>query len=160
MEIRTATINDLKAITEVESKCFPKSEAASENDFRKRLEFYPNCFWILEKNNKIISFVNGMVSNEDKIEDEMFKDASFHNENGEWQMIFGVNTIPEYRKQGYAEKVIKRVISDAKKQGRKGLVLTCKDKLIHYYEKFGFINEGISQSSHGNAIWYDMRLEF
>lgn len=73
-------------------------------------------------------------------------------------MIFGVDTIPEYQRQGCAEKLIREVIEDAKKQGRLGVVLTCKEKLLHYYEKFGFMNEGVSDSIHGGAVWYDMRL--
>jgi len=43
---------------------------------------------------------------------------------------------------------------------KKGLVLTCKEKLIAYYAKFGFENEGISESVHGNVIWYQMRYKF
>ena len=40
-----------------------------------------------------------------------------------------------------------------------GVVLTCKDRLIHYYEKFGFVNEGLTaKSTHGGAEWYQMRL--
>ena len=75
-------------------------------------------------------------------------------------MIFGVNTIPEYRRRGCAERVLRRVVSDAERQGREGLVLTCKEPLLHYYAKFGFENEGISSSEHGGAIWYQMRLRF
>lgn len=160
MKIRTATILDLQAITEVEVRCFPKAEAASENDFKKRLSVYPNHFWLLEDDKKLVSFVNGMVTNEPILRDEMYEDANLHNENGQWQMIFGVNTIPEYRRQGCAERILKKVISDAKEQGRKGLVLTCKEKLIRYYEKFGFENEGVSESTHGGVVWYNMRLTF
>lgn len=160
MNIRTATIDDLQAITEVEARCFPEAEAASEDDFKKRLSVYPNHFWLLEDNQKLIGFVNGMVSNKSILYDEMFSNADLHNESGQWQMIFGVNTIPEYRRQGCAEKIINQVIADAKKQGRKGLVLTCKEKLLHYYEKFGFKNEGLSESTHGGATWYNMRLTF
>lgn len=160
MNIRNATIKDLKAITEVESRCFPKEESAKEDDFRKRLSVYPNHFWVLEDDKKIIGFVNGMVTNEPMLNDEMYENANLHNENGQWQMIFGVNTIPEYRRQGCAEKIINKVISDVKEQGRKGLVLTCKEKLLHYYEKFGFENEGVSESTHGGAVWYNMRLTF
>ena len=47
-----------------------------------------------------------------------------------------------------------------KHKGRRGCILTCKDTLIHYYEKFGYVNKGISESVHGGAIWYDMILEF
>lgn len=76
-------------------------------------------------------------------------------------MIFGVNTIPDYRKRGLAGRLITQAINDAQIQGRKGLVLTCKDALVPYYSKFGFINEGISEhSTHGNVAWNQMRLEF
>ena len=75
--------------------------------------------------------------------DEMYEDASLHNENGAWQMIFGVDTIPEYRCRGCAAALLNHVICEAKAQGRKGLVLTCKDKLVHYYAKFGFVSEGV-----------------
>jgi predicted GNAT family acetyltransferase len=83
-----------------------------------------------------------------------------HDEQGEWQMIFGVNTIPSYRCRGLAEMVLRRVIDDARAQGRKGLVLTCKDRLVHYYAKLGFVSEGISGSEHGGVVWYQMRLTF
>ena len=158
MNIRNATIEDIQAITKVEMTCFPKAEAATEEDFRNRLRVYPNHFWLLEDDKKLVSFINGMVTNEDTLTDEMYENVDLHNENGQWQMIFGVNTIPEYRRQGCAEKLMRKVISDAKDQGRKGLVLTCKDMLVHYYEKFGFKNEGKSDSTHGGAIWYNMRL--
>ena len=75
-------------------------------------------------------------------------------------MILGVNTVPEFRNRGYAAKVMKQVLADACAQGRKGCVLTCKERLIHYYETFGFHNEGVSQSVHGGVMWYDMRLTF
>ena len=65
--------------------------------------------------------------------------------------------IPEPR---YAGELLKRAIADAKDQGRKGLVLTCKDRLVHYYAKFGFENEGVSESVHGNIVWNQMRLKF
>ena len=85
----------------------------------------------------------------------------WHNENGAWQMILGVNTLPAYRRNGYAGELIRRAIYDAKQQGRKGLVLTCKEKLVSYYAKFGFWDEGVSEkSTHGNAEWHQMRLVF
>ena len=160
MLIRTATMHDLDAVTAVEAECFPPAEAATREDFEHRLAHYSDHFWLMFDGDKLIAFVDGMVTDEADLTDEMYEHAELHNENGAWQMIFGVNTIPEYRKHGYAGELIKRAISDAKAQGRKGLVLTCKDKLIHYYAKFGFINEGISASVHGNVTWYQMRLTF
>lgn len=160
MNIRNATTNDLQKIVNVESICFPETEAASENTLKNRLMVYPNHFWLLEDEETLVGFVNGMVTNESILNDEMFKNANLHDENSDWQMIFGVTTIPEYRKQGCAEKLLNKVIHDAKTQGRKGLVLTCKEQLLHYYEKFGFVNEGMSESTHGGVVWYNMRLLF
>jgi len=161
MEIRTAAMADLAAVTAVEAACFPPAEAATRQDFEKRLNVYPNHFWLLEDGDgRLISFVNGLVTDEPSLRDEMYSDSSFHNEHGAWQMIFGVNTLPDYRRQGLAGSVIRRVIADAKAQGRKGCVLTCKKELLHYYERFGFINEGVSASIHGGVVWYEMRLTF
>lgn len=161
MRIRTAVMADLAAVTAVEAACFPEAEAAKEQDFFERLKVYPNHFWLLEdEGGKLISFVNGLVTDEPSLQDEMYSDASFHNEQGAWQMIFGVNTLPEYRRKGLAGQVLQRVIADAREQGRKGCVLTCKEALLHYYAAFGFVNEGVSESVHGGVVWYEMRLTF
>lgn len=160
MKIRHAALEDLKQITAVEAACFPEAEAAKEADFKARLEAYPEHFWLLCEGEQIIGFVNGMVTDESDLTDAMYECADMHSEQGDWQMIFGVNTLPEFRCQGYAERILNQVILDAREQGRKGLVLTCKERLIHYYAKFGFVDEGISESVHGNVIWYQMRLSF
>ena len=161
MRIRTATPADLAAVTAVEAACFPAAEAATEADFAARLAAYSSHFWLLEEDDgTLVSFVDGMVSDEPTLRDEMYENAALHNEDGAWQMIFGVNTLPAYRRHGCAGQVLERVIADAKAQGRRGCVLTCKDRLDHYYERFGFVNEGVSQSTHGGVVWYDMRLSF
>ena len=161
MDIRYATIEDIKEITAVETECFPPAEAATEKEFIERVRYYGNHFWLMFEQEKLIAFVDGFVTDEPDLTDEMYENASMHNENGAWQMIFGVNTLPTYRKYGYAGKLIRRAIEDAKQQGRKGLVLTCKDKLVPYYAKFGFQDEGVTdKSTHGNVVWHQMRLTF
>ena len=160
MKIRTATIADIDAIAKVESLCFPQAEAATREQIAERVKAYGNHFWLMLDEGMLIAFVDGMVTDEADLTAEMYEKADMHNEQGQWQMIFGVNTIPEYRRNGYAGELIKRAIADAKEQGRKGLVLTCKDKLVRYYAKFGFENEGVSESEHGNVVWNQMRLEF
>lgn len=160
MEIRTATIADLAQIAAVEAECFPAAEAATKEEFEERIKYYGNHFWLMFEGEKLIAFVDGFVTDKPDLTDEMYERAEMHDENGAWQMIFGVNTIPTYRKHGYAGQLLQCAIEDARKQGRKGLVLTCKEKLIAYYAKFGFVNEGISESVHGNVIWYQMRYKF
>ena len=160
MILRTATARDLDALTAVEAACFPAAEAATREELAERLRAYGDHFWLLFDGETLVSFVDGMVTDLPDLTDEMYADTSFHDENGAWQMIFGVNTLPAYRKQGFAGRLLERAIADAKAQGRKGLVLTCKDRLVHYYAKFGFVNEGVSESVHGGVTWYQMRRTF
>ncbi len=160
MQIRTATIADVDALTEVEAICFPAAEAAPREQFEERVAHYGNHFWLMFEEEKLVAFVDGMVTSQPDLTDDLYEKAELHDENGDWQMIFGVTTLPEYRCRGFAGQLLKKAIADAKAQGRKGLVLTCKDRLVHYYAKFGFENEGVSESTHGNVAWNQMRLTF
>ncbi len=161
MTIRHATTEDIPAIAGVEKECFPIAEAATESQFIERVKYYGNHFWLLFDEDKLIAFVDGFVTDEPDLTDEMYTCASMHNENGAWQMIFGVNTLPDYRNHGYAGILISRAAIEAREQERRGLVLTCKERLIPYYAKFGFKDEGMSdKTSHGNVVWHQMRLSF
>ena len=158
--IRTAVSEDLDQVTAIEAVCFPKAEAADRASFAHRLATFPDSFFVAVHDGKIIGFVNGCVTDEKTIRDEMYEDSSLHDPKGAYQSIFGLDVLPEYQRQGIAARLMEQMIRDAKDRGRKGLILTCKDRLIHYYEKFGYQNKGVSQSVHGGVVWYDMLLEF
>ena len=149
MEIRTATMNDLDAVAAVEAECFPVAEAATKEEFAERIKYYGDHFWLMFEGDKL------------DLTDEMYAKASMHDENGAWQMLFGLNTLPEYRKNGYAGELLHRAVEDARKQGRKGAVLTCKQRLVDYYAKFCFVDEGVTDKSvHGGVVWHQMRITF
>lgn len=161
MEIRTASLSDLDAVAAVEAACFPPAEAASREQFAERLRVYGDHFLLMFDGDRLVSFVAGFVTDEIDLTDEMFARADMHNENGRWQMIFSVATLPEYRCRGCAGELLRRMTADARAQGRAGLVLTCKDALVHYYASFGFVSEGHTDKSvHGGAAWNQMRLQF
>ena len=160
MEIRNATMVDLQAIAAVEAACFPAAEAATAEEFAGRLAHYADHFWLLFEDGQLAAFVDGFCTDTPDLTDEMYADAALHDDAGAWRMIFGVNALPRCRRRGYAETLLRRVIADARAQGRKGLVLTCKEKLVHYYAKLGFVNEGVSGSTHGGVVWHQMRLTF
>lgn len=161
MLIRTATIDDLDAVASVEARCFPAAEAATTEEFRERISVYGDHFLLLYIDGDLVSFVDGMVTDLPDLEDIMYEDASMHDPNGRWQMIFGVNTVPDHRRCGYAGTLIRKMIDMARDQGRDGVVLTCKDALVDYYSTFGFVNEGKSDKScHGGVEWNQMRITF
>ena len=160
--IRHALPSDVPQLAVVEETCFPTAEAASAEQFAARVAAYGSHFWLLfDKHDRLLSFVDGLVTDKPDLCDEMYENAALHNEDGAWQMIFGVNTVPEARRQGCAERLLRQCITDARTQGRRGLVLTCKEVLLHYYGKFGFVSEGVTEkSTHGGVQWYQMRLTF
>lgn len=160
MIVRKATIADLDTVTSIEALCFPPKEAASRESFRRRLEVYPDYFWLVEDGNRVIGFLNGPVIDQIIIDDEMYADTACHNPDGEWQTVFGINTIPDYRKKGIGAIMMREMIDCARREERKGCVLTCKDYLLPFYESFGFKSRGVSESNHGGASWNDMVLEF
>ena len=158
--IRTATPADLAAVTALEAACFPPAEAAGEAAFRARLAAFPDSFWLLFQGQTLVAMVNGMVTQQPDLTDELYADAALHDPAGPWQMIFGVATRPDCQRQGHAATLLRRAIQDSRARGKQGLVLTCKDRLVHYYAQFGFVSEGVSVSQHGGAEWYQMRLRF
>lgn len=158
--IRKGTIEDAEILSKVEATCFPPNEAATSKEIQERLNVYANHFLLLFEEDRLISFIDGFCTSQRDLTDEMYSDASMHDENGDWQMIFGLNTLPDYQRKGYATKIMNAMIHMARQEKRKGLVLTCKDRLVSYYSKFGFKNEGVSSSVHGGVVWYQMRLEF
>ena len=157
MIIRNANLNDLEAIYNIEIACFPPNQAATSTTLFERLHAYPLHFWVLEENGEIRGFINGMLTNFDTVKDEMFKNVDLHDSNGSWQSVFGLAVTPEFQKFGYGSILIHHLIQVSKENKLNGITLTCEKHLITYYEKFGFINAGQSESKHGGDIFYDMK---
>ena len=158
--IRQVVPEDLDAVARVEAVCFPEAEAASRASFAQRIEAFPESFLVAEQEGRIVGFINGCVTDERVICDEMFEDAGYHRPDGAYQSIFGLDVVPEWQHKGLAGQLMEHLIEEARNKGRKGLILTCKERLIGFYERFGYRNLGISNSVHGGAVWYDMILEF
>ena len=172
MLIRHATMEDLDAIEAVVAACFPPAEAATNESLTARVATYPEHFWLLintdadddacfpasVEDGTLVGFVNGMTTNEKDLADVMYEDVSMHDEQGDWQMIFGVDVAPVYQHRGCASYLLRRVILDSTIAGRKGIVLTCKERLVGFYARLGFVDEGMSASTHGNVAWHQMRL--
>lgn len=154
--IRLATLKDLDILSRIESCCFPPSQACRKEQFSERLKYYPNHFWLYEKDGQVIGFANGFCTNQKDLTDNMYEQAYLHDEQGKYQMIFGLNTLPDHRHQGVASCLIHTIIEQAKAQGRQGVVLTCLKEKIPFYEHLGFCNEGLSSSTHGEVAWYQM----
>ena len=158
--IQLATPEDLNEISHIEDICFPPAEAAKKEVIAKRLVAFKDSFFVARVNDQLIGFVNGRATDSLVIHDELFYDAKPEDAIGENWCIFGLDVLPEYQNRGIAAKLMEHFIEAAKKHQKKRVLLTCKERLVPYYEKFGFVNDGLSKSAHGGAEWYDMTLTF
>lgn len=159
-QIRKARQSDLDSLAAVEKCCFPASEAASREAIERRLKVFGDCFFVAETlRGEVIGFINGCVTDRLTICDEMFAEVSYHQPEGIYQSVFGLDVLPQYQRKGVAANLMEHLIADAWERGKQGMILTCKEHLIPYYERFGYRNLGKSQSVHGGAVWYDMLLE-
>jgi len=164
--IRTASPADLDAVAELEALCFPPAEAADRETIAARLAAYPDHVWLAVEDSpdtdgpeRLVACVNGMCTDLPDLADEMFSRAELHEPDGAWQMIFSVATAPDRRGRGLAGALVRHAVEDARSSGRRGVVLTAKDALVGFYAHLGFRDEGVSrESTHGGAVWRQMRL--
>ena len=139
--IRQARPEDLDQVAEVERICFPEAEAAGRESLRLRIQAFPESFLVAEEQGgAIIGFINGAVTDKKTISDDMFEDAGLHKEDGAYQSIFGLDVLPQYRRQGVAEEILKAYL----RLGQAHLAfLTLEVResnapAIGLYEKLGF----------------------
>ncbi|CCN47538.1 putative Acyl-CoA N-acyltransferase [Vibrio nigripulchritudo MADA3029] len=158
--IRPALHSDIKRISDIESLCFPESEAASLESFTKRFDVFPECFFVLEVDNQVVGHINGCRYHLPELPDELFEDANLHNPEGAFQTVFGLAVDPQHQRKGYASELTKHLIQICRQRELEGMVLTCKEHLIPFYQHHGFVLRGKSESCHGGASWFDMTLNF
>lgn len=156
--IRFVTEADLDAVTHVEAMSFPQEEAATREAFATRIRAFPESFLVAVHNDQIIGIINGCCTTEPELGDELYEPNCPHSAKHPWQTVFGLAVLPECRHQGIARGLLNRLIDLSKVRGKAGVILTCKEEKISFYESFGFQCRGVSASSHGGAVWYDMIL--
>ncbi len=159
--IRMVTLADLDAVCRVENRCFPAAEAATRAAFQTRIALFPERFLVAEHPTAgIIGLINGCCTDTPVLGDELYEPDCPHSLQNSWQTVFGLAVDPDYQHQGIATRLMEALVTRAKNGGQKGVILTCKKEKIGFYEAMGYVCRGESDSEHGGAVWYDMRLTF
>jgi ribosomal protein S18 acetylase RimI-like enzyme len=156
--IRQAAIDDLSAICNVENTCFPPAEAATKEAFRSRITTFPERFLVAEDQGRIIGLINGCCTTEPVLGDELYEENCPHSLSHPWQTVFGLAVLPEYQHRGIARALMAHLVRLCQSGSQVGIILTCKQEKIGFYESMGFACRGVSDSSHGGARWFDMVL--
>lgn len=156
--IRAATVKDLEKIIHIESICFPPTEAATPQSLTERLAAFKQSFLVAESAGEVLGFINGCVTAQHKLTDELYASTKLHDEAAPCQMVFGLAVHPTMQQRGIAKILMQEFIKQAKARNKKLITLTCKQERIHFYEQFGYQDEGQSISTHGGVCWHDMTL--
>ena len=157
--IRKVKLDDLNSAYRIESECFPPSEAASKENIEKRIKIFPQGFLVCEIDNKVIGYVNSGSTNTFDITDEEFKGLSGHEEDGKNIVIFSLAVIKEFQNKGIASRLLNEFVNKSRKMRKEKILLLCKDHLINYYQKNGFLYFNKSKSNHGGSRWHEMYIK-
>lgn len=160
IKIRAAREEEVERIAEIEAICFPEAEAAGLADFKERMKAFPENFLVAVDGDTIIGFINGCNTDKPVLGDELYHDATLHKPDGEIQTVFGLDVLPQYQHRGIGHQLMRAYIEHARTHGKKAVILTCKEQKITFYESLGYKKQGIADSEHGGAVWYDMQQWF
>lgn len=155
---RNITQQDAEQAVQIESICFPPNEACSREMMLERIAKAPELFLVAEdkKTGRLAGFFNGLATDESIFRDEFFTDADLHDPNGRNVMLLGLDVLPEYRGQGLARELVDLYRHREQKKGRHKLLLTCLDSKVSMYQKMGFLDQGIANSTWGGEQWHEM----
>ena len=156
LNIRQGRIEDLEECFVLEGKTFPEDEAASKENIRVRLERYAAGFIVGEMDGRIVAHINSGSTNKEDITDEEFKGLIGHEDGGKNIVIFSVAVDPEYQRRGLANQMMKEFVEVARRLKKERILLLCKENLMGMYERMGYKKIGLSASTHGGAVWYEM----
>ena len=160
-EFRNIKQDEAEEAAEIERICFPPNEACSKKHMKDRVAGIADLFLVAidKENEKMAGFLNGLATDDEILKDEFFTDASLHNPEGKNVMLLGLDVLPEYRSQGLARELVRRYLERECGRGRKEIILTCLESKVAMYEKFGFKDKGIAQSTWGGEEWHEMDVK-
>ncbi|MCD8020330.1 MAG: GNAT family N-acetyltransferase [Clostridiales bacterium] len=152
--------DEAEQAADIEQICFPPHEACSREDMMKRIAAAPELFLVVvdEQTGKLAGFLNGLATDEERFRDEFFTDATLYQPLGKNVMLLGLDVLPEYRRQGLATQLVEEYTGAERKKGRRSLILTCLKDKVSLYEKMGFTDRGLADSSWGGEEWHEMKF--
>ena len=160
IQIRQARIEDLNSVVAIELENFSPKEAMSFETLAEHIKKNKTSFLVAEKDGHILGYLEGPVVPWRYLQDSSFEQVEdFSHNNGGYISITSLSISPDAQSMGLGKILIDRMKEIAQRDGRLGINLTCHDYLITYYEKHGFINEGLSKSTYAGEVWYDLIWE-
>nr|WP_282564738.1 GNAT family N-acetyltransferase [Liquorilactobacillus sicerae] len=151
---------DLAAIMRIENKDFSAAEAASPQAMAERIKIIPETFLGAYLGEKLLGYLVGPAIRQRYLSDDLYQRVTVNLPTAQapYQAVLSLAVAPIFQNQGIGSQLLKTLAQQAKRQRRRGLTLTCLTKLVVFYQKNDFIDEGISSSKHAGEQWHNMFL--
>lgn len=154
--IRHARPDDIDAVMAIERAGFTPAEAASTESMTERIAVIPDTFYIAELDGQVAGFVVGPAISARYLTDDLFEHLTPNLAADKNVAILSIAVAPAFRSRGIGAKLLETLATDAKAQGRELISLTCLERLVPYYARYGYVNEGVADSTHAGEVWYNM----
>jgi len=157
--VRSVRAGDVATCAALEAACFPPAEAASPERVAQRAAQFPDGFVVLELDGRVIGMVNAAASDQPDLADEELKALVGHDPAGAELVVFSVAIHPDFQGRGWARPLMEGFLARARELEKTAVLLLCKQHLVPFYACFGFADAGRSASTHGGAVWHEMRAD-
>lgn len=160
-EFRQIKISESRQASDIEHICFPPNEADGPEVMDRRIKALSHLFYVAidRKTGKLAGYINGIATKESKFRDEFFTNETLNDDAGTNIMLVGIAVLPNHQRQGLAKELVKRYKEIEKNAGKQSLILTCHEEKVPMYEKWGFLDLGMADSTWGGDVWHEMRCQ-
>ena len=156
--ITPAQLKDLDQIMIIENAGFSLDEAASDVSMAERIRLIPDTFLVARDGDTVLGYVVGPALNQRYLTDELFEKSTPNSPDDVFQTILSLAVSPDHQKKGVAGQLLTALKDVAIFQHRQAITLTCLARLVTFYEAHGYVNEGVSASTHAGEVWYNLVL--
>lgn len=156
MQITPVRADDLDQIMVIETAGFSSAEAGSRSAYQERMTKLATTFLVARDGATVLGFIVGPAVAQRYIQDEMYVVTPTNLEQGGHQLVFTVAVSPAAQGQHVGSRLLTALEERARQAGRTSMALTCLDRLVPFYERNGFINQGVAASSHAGETWYNL----
>lgn len=154
-----AKITDIDDVMHIEETSFPADEVLARASMLERIQVIPERFFVARnEEGRVVGILVGPTSDKCYLTDDMFEKTEASLPTDRFQIIVSLAVDSEYQGLGIATSLLDLMKEAAAEESRQGISLTCVENLIPYYERYGFVSKGISDSQLAGETWYNMVL--
>ncbi|MEJ6399973.1 GNAT family N-acetyltransferase [Nicoliella lavandulae] len=154
---RHPELKDVDGMLNVEQSCFEPDEQMDRDDFVEVVNNVSAMSFVIDVDGEIAGMISCRTTDKDVLDNESYYEDLAPKATDTNLAVLGLAVLPKYQGAGLATELLKRAEAVAKTDGLTSLILDCRDRLIPFYEKYGFQLLRRSNSTFGDIKWFGMQ---